>query len=501
MFGEGSLLGKPAKLNRFQRRVVWRWYEYHPGTEDGRGRPQWRFDSGFISIPSGEGKTQLAGWIEALEFAGPPQIAPLNPIVIPAAASLDNANRVYRAFALNFGGPDDETKDQAPLAHLVDVFDLESTFKSDAGRVGRVQRIASVASTNEGDNPTLFVGDELHEWVGSKARLWFVQQKSIRKANPPGRMLAITTAGVRGSDTLCEQTYQHALKVRRDQSVDPTLMVEIHEAADHWDLDDRDQVRSAVLEASPSRGAHYDVDGRVSDFFRPTMPRHEAERYYLNRWVDSVAESWLDDMPRGHWASLQADRQIPHRAAVHLAVDMALRHDSMALGLVWPADVDDPDTGETARRLVVRSHVWTPTDGKLPHDEMWQLIRWIGGALYDVKSVAYDPRYFELPAQQLEDEGYLMVEMPQTPERMSQVSAHAYELIGSGVVEHDGDPTLAAHVQSAAKKITERGWMLSKSRSKRHIDACVAMCMGLWEASRPADAPKKQGFAFVMGGD
>jgi hypothetical protein len=46
---------------------------------------------------------------------------------------------------------------------------------------------------------------------------------------------------------------------------------------------------------------------------------------------------------------------------------------------------------------------------------------------------------------------------------------------------------LEDHVLSAVQREGERGWTLSKGRSKRKIDACIAMALACWEASQPTD--------------
>jgi phage terminase large subunit-like protein len=59
-------------------------------------------------------------------------------------------------------------------------------------------------------------------------------------------------------------------------------------------------------------------------------------------------------------------------------------------------------------------------------------------------------------------------------------------LIVAGRVAHDGSPTFTDQVLSAAQRMTENGWRLSKGKSKRKIDACIAMVIALDRAnSRP----------------
>jgi phage terminase large subunit-like protein len=84
------------------------------------------------------------------------------------------------------------------------------------------------------------------------------------------------------------------------------------------------------------------------------------------------------------------------------------------------------------------------------------------------------------------DEGFPMEVIHQSPERMVPICSNAYELIASGRVVHDpGDVTLTAHVNAAVRRTTDRGWTLTKSRSRHKIDACIALALALWGASAP----------------
>lgn len=85
----------------------------------------------------------------------------------------------------------------------------------------------------------------------------------------------------------------------------------------------------------------------------------------------------------------------------------------------------------------------------------------------------------------LEDEGFNMVEFPQSIERMTPACGQALQLIVDGDVVHDGDPDLGAHVKSATIRPNERGFTLSKGRSKRKIDGCIAMVIALWRILAP----------------
>jgi phage terminase large subunit-like protein len=59
-----------------------------------------------------------------------------------------------------------------------------------------------------------------------------------------------------------------------------------------------------------------------------------------------------------------------------------------------------------------------------------------------------------------------------------------YELIVGKKIVHGGSPMFTDQVLSAAQRMTEQGWRLSKGKSKRKIDACIAMCMAVDRATR-----------------
>lgn len=81
-----------------------------------------------------------------------------------------------------------------------------------------------------------------------------------------------------------------------------------------------------------------------------------------------------------------------------------------------------------------------------------------------------------------------MVEFPQNGQRMIPACGQAYELIVAGKIAHDGSPTFTDQVLSAAQRMTDNGWRLSKGKSKRKIDACIAMVIGLDRATRKQTA-------------
>jgi phage terminase large subunit-like protein len=152
---------------------------------------------------------------------------------------------------------------------------------------------------------------------------------------------------------------------------------------------------------------------------------------------------------------------------------MALKHDSIAVVIAQPQD----------DRVVVRSKIWQPKDEGVDVSEVEAYLRQVH-QMYKVTEFAFDPAYFQRSAEALVDDGLPMVEFPQSGQRMVPACGQTYELIVQGKVAHDGSPTFTDQVLSAAQRMTDSGWRLSKGKSRRKIDACIAMVMAVDRATR-----------------
>lgn len=204
-------------------------------------------------------------------------------------------------------------------------------------------------------------------------------------------------------------------------------------------------------------------------------PEAHFRIFRLGQWIDGV-ESWLGEDGRNLWRSLEDPWAMEPGAETWVGIDVALKHDSTAI--TWCQKRPDG-------RFHVKSKIWQPQpDGRLDVTDAMQWIRELA-AMYRVMSIAFDPRFFDLPAQQLLDEGYPVVEFPQSLERMTPAIGACYEAIKRGELSHDGDPEFESQVLNAVPRFNERGFTLAKAKSKGKIDACIAMCLALAGASQP----------------
>jgi phage terminase large subunit-like protein len=120
-------------------------------------------------------------------------------------------------------------------------------------------------------------------------------------------------------------------------------------------------------------------------------------------------------------------------------------------------------------------------DGRLDVADVMDHIRNLADE-FDVHEVAFDPRFFDLPAQMLADEGLPMVEIPQNVARMTPAVGQTFEAIKRRELTHNGDPKLTAQVLNAVARMNESGFTLAKSKSRGKIDAAVAMCIAFHRA-------------------
>jgi hypothetical protein len=481
ILAEGDSFGEKIQLRQDQRVFLWRWFEHCPGCD------LWHFTRALRGEARGGGKTALIAMIAVLEFAGPPQVCPYSPNVIVAAASWDQAEILYGAAAVMMGGRDQEVE-QAPLRGFFEVYDSETKHADQ--RPGRLFRTATVAGTNQGGQPTLAIFDEIHEYgdvTDSKARFHRVvsmgaSKRSLTYRIPKpgggyrkvkrgkGRVIDLSTAGFDIDHSMLGAIYKQGRREQQQQV--PTRFLFDWREAPELDYSIPENRAIACRAASGAADVIWSVDARVDEWDDDDMPSHEWIRYYANRWVDVAEDSWLSDYP-GAWSACQGSWELEGDEPTVLAVDMALKRDSVAVAEI---------TALADGRYAVTARIWYPADGSIPHLEVFEYIADRAVELgLRFRGVSYDPRYFQLPAEQLESEhDLLVIQFDQTPIRMAPAVGMAFDMIRAGTIVHDGDTELARQVKAAVKKQQERGFTLQKAKSKIHIDACVAMCIGVW---------------------
>lgn len=444
--GEGDFYGQPFILKRWQKAFLWRLYELK--------RTHRTYRQALLGLPRGNGKTQLAAAIAAYELLGTDRI---DPVVVVAAASWEQADLV-------FGVLKTICRESPSLAGRCEVFDAE-ILRLD--QPGRAYRVAAVAGTNEGQRPTCVIGDELHEWLGTKERVWTVLTSGAAKRED-SLVLAITTAGW-DQDSVCYRLYDQGKRIDTGELKAEGFLFEWYEAPAGAEIGDQE----AWAVANPALGDFLPQANIVQQL--RTIPEHEFARYHLNRWV-TRAQQWL---PLERWHPLAAPREVPERTKIVLGFDGSLNRDSTALmgcaldGYLfvigaWERPVD------------------AGKDWMVPRDEVHAAVE-RAFERYDVLRMACDRSWWagEFQTWQERYGETRVIDVPNSTVRMAPASQRfaGAVLAGEGI-SHDGDPRLARHLQNCIIKETPAGERIVKESkdSPRKIDLAFAAVLAYDQA-------------------
>src|SRR6185312_12639122 len=133
------------------------------------------------------------------------------------------------------------------------------------------------------------------------------------------------------------------------------------------------------------------------------------------------------------WDALDAPWDFVAGAQTWVGVDVGLKRDSTAV-----VAVQRDDSG----LLHTQSKFWLPTaDEPVDVTDVMEHIRELDRA-YDLDQVAFDPRFFDVPAKMLSDEGIAMVEIPQSVEGMTRACGGLLAIVKERGLRHEGDRTL-----------------------------------------------------------
>ena len=446
--GEGDFYGQPFTLDNWQKAIIYDLYEIQDNGER-------KYREALIGLPKGNGKTALAAAIGMYELLGSGVTSPL---VAVAAASYEQANLV-------FGTMKTMCTESIFLRDMVETFENEIQVKNAPGRAFRV---AAKAGTADGGRNSCFIADEIHEWNNiNLERVHYVLSNNTAKRKD-GLVLNITTAG-HDLDSMAGRMYQRGILKEKGKQKDPEFYFKWIGANEEDDPKDED-IWEKVNPAIPN-------DWWPIENLRRRMkslPINEFQRYHLNQWTRTDEESWIEIE---QWLACEdTEMKLSPDRPLFVGIDMALRHDSVAI--VY-GQKDENDV------IYTQAKIWLPQDENfMDYQEIEAFVVDLMKK-YKVQEVAYDPAFFERSAQVLLDRGVPMVNFPQTHSRMIPACGNAYDLIANNKVRHNGDPTFTDQVMSAAQRTTDMGWRLSKGRSKRKIDSCIAMVMMLDRITAP----------------
>ena len=465
VYGEGDKFGQPVRLDRFQKHFLYHLYELKA---DGSRR----YRRALLEVPKGNGKTPISAWVGLYELCGPGRKSPVIPV---AAASYSQAD-------LLFGDMRTAVSESPTLSQVLEAFEGEIQIK---GGAGRAYKVAAVAGTNDGQRPSCFLADEIHEWTGRKERVHLVIGNGCAKRD--GSLQLNTTTPGFDIDSMAGRMHQYGLKVNAGEVVDDEFLFVWYGADETlYDLDDPDQLEAAIRAANPAAESFLNVADVKSRYYQ--IPRSEFCRYHLGQWTRSQ-EYWF---PPGAWeACAKPGQSIPDGARVVLGFDGSFNNDSTALvACSLPTDDDYPHLEVVEAWEIPEG---ARPDWSVPIVDVEEMIRQ-ACRRWDVVEIACDPYRWQRSLAILQSEGLPVIEFPQRMSHMTPATGAFFEATMNRQLSHSGDPRMDRHIANCVLKVDSSGQRLSKDAkgSPRKIDLAIAGVMAFARAFAVGNAPGEQ---------
>lgn len=462
---EGDLIGKPIRLEPFQRNFILSVYDNPVGTR-----------RGFLSIARKNAKTATIACLLLAHIVGPEAV--LNSRIISGAMSRDQAAEVY-----NYASKMVQLSPE--LSKLTRIIPSKKMI---IGLTRNVEYMAVSAEgkTAHGKSPVLAILDEVGQVRGPQSD--FVDAIITAQGAYDNAMLfAISTQAPNDADL-----FSIWLDDAR-QSQDPRIVCHVYEAPKDADVLDK----KGWYAANPALGKFRslkDVEEQAERAAR--MPSFEPtfRNLVLNQRVEMAAPF----VSRNVWMlnSHEVDESVFYEHPTYVGLDLSAKNDLTAMVMMaW--------SGE---RWHVKPIFWTPEKGlrerakrdRAPYD-IWEkegFLRALPGASIDyeavgreiadaldgvnVQAVAFDRWRFDILQKELNDLG---VELPLTPfgqgfKDMAPAIDTLETLLLNEQVAHGAHPVLTMCMANAKIEQDAAGnRKLNKQKATGRIDGAVAFAM------------------------
>jgi phage terminase large subunit-like protein len=330
---EGDHIGKPIKLEPFQRRFILEIYDNPVGTH-----------SAYLSIARKNGKTALIASILLAHLCGPEAVQ--NSQIVSGAQSKEQAAVVFELAR--------KMVEMSPI--LSKLVRIQPSGKRLVGLARNVlyRALSAEGKTAHGLSPILAILDEVGQIVGPTDK--FVSAiTSAQGAYSNPLLIAISTQAPTDADLF--STWIDAQKA----APDPRVVCHVYAAPDDCELDDR----KAWAAANPALGVFRSLDDVAKQCKQATdMPANEPEfrNLILNQRVEAVSPF----VPRSVWEANGGEPGDVTGRKVWAGLDLSSVNDLTALVAV-------DDSGG------VHSSFWLPKHGlaeksrkdKVPYD-LWE---------------------------------------------------------------------------------------------------------------------------------
>jgi len=484
----GKLVGRPIKLDRFQKRFIKKIYDNKVRTR-----------LAILSMARKNGKTALIAGLCLAHIVGPE--ARLNSQLVSGAMSRDQAALVFDLMVkmINFH-PELQARTRiVPSGKRI--YGLSKNVE--------YQALAAEAKTKHGLSPWLVIFDELGQVRGPKDD--FVEAlETAQGAYDDAMQIVISTQAPTDADML-SIWIDDALA-----SGDKATVIELHTAPEDADLLDQ----KAWHKANPALGtfrSEVEMASMAEKAARMPSFENSFRNLYLNQRIDRNTPF----ISKNVWLSNGGETHDWGQAEVHSGLDLSSTSDLTAH--VPIAQIDG--------LWEVKPEFWLPEQGlrekskadRIPYDDWVRqgLIHttpgkaieyeYVAHALYrfdqthNWKSCAFDRWGMKYLKPWLVAAGFteerieeLFVEFGQGFQSMSPALRDTESMLLSGKVRHGNNPVLQMCAQNAVVTMDPAGGRkLNKAKSIGRIDGMVALTMAFGVAPLETEAAEVDVLAMV----
>ena len=479
---EGKLAGKPFWLEPWQQAIVANLF----GWKRPDGSRRYRECS--IYVPRKNGKTPLGAGIANYVLFCDNEIGQQN---ICAAADREQAALLYR-YAKGMVENDAELSKRCKIYGGFGQRSIVIESENSSLRV-----ISADAQTKHGGTLHLAIIDELHAQP-NRDLVDVIQTSMASKNRRQPLLIEITTADF-DRESICNEKYDYACKVRDGVIDDPAFLPVIYEAPK-----DADWTSPEVWKAA---NPNYGIS--VSEEYLARECKHAQEspayentfkRLHLNIKTQNDVQ-WLT-LDRWDKCGEEYDIELLNGRECFMGIDLSTKIDLTAAVMVFPPI-------ETDDRWHVLPRFWIPsinaevrerrdrvpyvswaqrgfikmTDGNVVDYEVVKADILADAKRYVIRDIAYDTWNATQIALQLQAEGASVIEFGQGFRSMSEPTKELEKLILAGKLAHGGNPVLRWMANNVSVEQDAAGNLKpSKKKSTERIDGIVAMIMALGRA-------------------
>lgn len=482
---EGALAGRPFILERWERAIVanlFGWQRF-----DAYGRQVRRYREAFIYVPRKNGKTPLGACLMNVAFFLDDEAGQQN---FCAAGERDQA-------ALSFRHIDGMQKAEIEMASRVKDYVATKTIVRHEDK-SFIKVLSSEADTKHGGNPHIILIDELH--VQKNRHLIDVFQTAMASLNRKQPLMIHLTTADYVRESICNEKYEYACRIRDGIIKDITFLPVIYEAA----ADDDWTKVSTWKKANPNLGVSVSIDFMKRECKRAQeVPTYENtfKRLHLNIRTEQDVR-WL---PMELWNSCDfaADEDELAGRRCWAAFDLSTNTDIAGYGLLFEPVEEDERWKYLCRLFVPRENAekredrdrvpyitWakdgllTLTGGNVVDYDVIQAAFWADARRFDIAEIAFDRWGFEAFRQRFISDGIEEEKFVSFGQGYASMSAPAKELekmLLAKELAHGGHPVLAWMASNVSVDMDPAGNIKpSKKSSIGRIDGVVMliMCIG-----------------------